>query len=373
MSMPLSSVNRVLFFFVLLTVLLYFGRPILVPFSFAILFSMLMTPLCKYLDRRGWSRVFSSLLCVFIVLVIFLGMIFIMVAQVSSFAGELNQVEKGTNELILHIKHFVQKRFDIPVEEQTAFLQKQAQELGQNLRGYITGVLRSSVQLAAGLIITLVFTFLLLFHREKYFRFFLHFAGGGSEAEKKKMLYSIGSVAQQYLVGRAISILILFVLYAVALVVIGIKSALLLAAVAALFNIIPYLGPILAALFPFLVALVTEESYQPAIWVLVTFCLFQAFDNYWVTPYFLGGEVSLTALATIVSMICGGFLWGVAGMILFIPMFSIMKIIFDHVPGLRHYGELIGDSGGRPSEKARQWLRKVFGKKNNLTKTNPPA
>lgn len=360
MKLPLIVINRVLFFFVLLTVALYFGRPLLVPFSFAVLFSMLMTRFCKWLDAKKWPRALSCLAAVGIILVIFLGMLLIMIAQVSSFARNLSQLEQGANELILYVKQYIERQFDVPVAEQTAFLQKQAQELSKFLRVYLTGLVRSSAQLLAGLIITLIFTFLLLFHREKYFGFLLHFAGGNTEAEKKKMLYDIGNVAQHYLVGRAISILVLFVLYAISLLIIGIKNALLLAAVAALFNVIPYLGPILAAVFPFLVALVTEPTYQPAIWVLVCFCAFQALDNYWVTPYILGGEVSLTALATIASMICGGFLWGVAGMILFIPMLSIAKIIFDHVPGLKHYGQLIGDNDERPSQKMRKWMKNIW-------------
>jgi predicted PurR-regulated permease PerM len=132
---------------------------------------------------------------------------------------------------------------------------------------------------------------------------------------------------------------------------------------AALVNIIPYLGPILAAVFPFLVALVTKQSMQPALWVLISFMLFQALDNYFVTPYFLGGEVSLSALATIISMICGGFLWGVAGMIFFIPVFSIVKIIFDQIPSLAHFGYLIGDQGSKPSKHFSAWFRKLFSRR----------
>ena len=170
-------------------------------------------------------------------------------------------------------------------------------------------------------------------------------------------------VAQHYLVGRAISIITLFVLYAIALLIIGIENALLLAALAALFNIIPYLGPILAAVFPVMVALVTEDSNQPALWVFISVCVFQAIDNYFVTPYFLGGEVSLSALSTIIAMIVGGFVWGIPGMILFIPLLSIVKIIWDRIPGLEHYGQVIGDEGERPSKNIGAWFKKVFGKR----------
>lgn len=138
----------------------------------------------------------------------------------------------------------------------------------------------------------------------------------------------------------------------------------MLAAIAAIVNIIPYVGPLMAGVFPILVALVTKDTLQPAIWVAITFIIIQAIDNYFVTPFVMGGEVSLSALSTIIIIICGGFLWGIAGMILFIPMLSVAKIIFDHVEGLKPYGYLVGDPAGeRPTIKFKRWFSNIWGKK----------
>jgi predicted PurR-regulated permease PerM len=364
MNFRIFKVNQVLLFLVLLTVILYYGKQPLILLFFAALLAMLMAPLCRRLDNKGLRRAVSCLVCVAILLVIFLGMLAILVGQISGFVKDVSLLEQNANALLVSVQDFIEQKFDIPAAEQMEFIQNETKNIGRFLRNYLTGVLRSSVQLLAGLIITLVLTFLFLFHKEKYYSFFLKYTPGDTRQQKKDLLTSIGQVSQRYLVGRAISILSLTILYAVALLIIGIKNALLLAAVAGLFNIIPFLGPILAAIFPFLVALVTEDSYQPSIWVLVSFCLFQALDNYYITPYFLGGEVSLSALSTIVIIICGGFVWGIAGMILFIPMLSIAKIIFDAIPGLQPYGELIGDpSGTRPSASFRKWISRLFSRK----------
>ncbi|HYH14913.1 MAG TPA: AI-2E family transporter [Flavisolibacter sp.] len=363
MKERLAKVNHVLFFLVLLTVVLYYGKPLLIPLFFAIMMAMLMAPVCRWLDGKGIHRILSALICVLILLVIFLSMLGIMVGQISSFVGDLSEVEQQSNQLLVSIHQYIEKRFKIPTDQQIAFLQRETSNIGAFLRTYLTNMLASSVQLVIGLVFTLVFTYLFLFHKEKYYAFFLKFTKGDTPQQKEELLDRIGLVSQHYLFGRAISIIVLFILYALALVIIGIKNALLLAAMAALVNIIPYLGPIIAAVFPFAVALVTEESAQPAIWVLISFMLFQAIDNYFVTPYFLGGEVSLSALATIISMIIGGFLWGVSGMILFIPIFSIVKIIFDQIPGLEHFGYLIGDQGSKPSKHLGAWFRKLFSKR----------
>jgi predicted PurR-regulated permease PerM len=360
---PLLKINQNLLFLVLVTVVLYYGRPILIPTVFAIMLAMLMAPLCRRLDNKGLPRAVSCIICVLILLLVFLGMIAILMAQLSGFIQDLSLFEQKTNELLLSVQQGIERQFDIPVEQQSEMIQRETKNMSTSLGQYFSNVLRSSVQLIVNLVITLVFTFLMLFHKERYFRFFLRFSAGETIRQKESVLNDISLVAQQYLKGRAISILILFVLYVLSLWIIGIKGALLLAAVAALVNILPYIGPVLAAVIPFCVALVTEEHWEPAVWLLFSFFAIQAIDNYFVTPYFLGGEVSLSALSTIVAIICGGFLWGMAGIILFIPMLSIARIIFDHVPQWKPFGYLIGDDSGSPSGKFITWVRSLFGKK----------
>lgn len=357
---PLMKINQNLLFLVLLTVVLYYGRPILIPLVFAIMLAMLMAPLCRWLDGKGLPRGVSSLICILILLLIFLGMIAILMAQLSGFIQDLPLFEQKTNEMLVSIQLFIEKQFDIPAHRQAEMVTKETKHISQSLGSYFSSVLRSSIQIVLNLVITLVFTFLMLFHKERYYSFFLQFSYGETEEQKHGVLNSISLVAQQYLKGRAISIVVMFILYLVSLWTIGIKGALLLAAVAALVNILPYIGPVLAAVIPFFIALVTEESWQPAIWLLLSFFLIQAIDNYFLTPYFLGGEVSLSALSTFIAIICGGFIWGVAGMILFIPMLSIAKIIFDYVPRWQLYGFLIGDDSGSPSGRFFKWVRGLW-------------
>jgi predicted PurR-regulated permease PerM len=359
MNDQLLRVNRGLLFFVLLTIVLYYGKPLLIPFTLAILLAMLMAPLCRWLDNKGWNRALSSGFCVFIILIVFVLSITVLAAQFASFIKDLELIEQRTTELLATIQQFVENRFGISVEEQSQFIKSNKTE-GNLVQPYLKKLFTGTLQTFATLVFTIILMFLFLYHKERYHTFFLKFAPGATPADKDQVLQSIKLVSQHYLVGRAFSIVGLFILYAIALLIIGINNALLLAGVAALFNIVPVIGPVFAALLPFVVALVTESSLQPAIWVLITFCLFQLLDNYYLTPHFLGGEVNLSAVATIIIMVCGGFIWGIAGMILFIPMFSIAKIIFDRIPGLQHYGYLIGNSGTRPSKKVNEWFRKLI-------------
>ncbi|HEX6891140.1 MAG TPA: AI-2E family transporter, partial [Chryseolinea sp.] len=156
------------------------------------------------------------------------------------------------------------------------------------------------------------------------------------------------------------SIVILFICYTIGLLIIGIKNALLLAAVASLLTIIPYAGTIVGSMFPVLMAIVTEDSYQPVIWTAILVIVIQAVDNYFIEPYVVGGEVNLSAMATIVIIVCGGLIWGIAGTILFIPLLGIIKIVCDHVEPLKPYGFLVGDPSGNKPSKIGSWISDLF-------------
>lgn len=361
MKFQLLKINQFLLFWVLLTIVLYYGKVILIPITFAIMLAMLMAPVCRWLDNKGFLRVWSTISCLLILLIIFSLVIWIVAAQVMSFAQQIPLIENKIETFLHSVNIYINENLDIPSSSQNDYLAEKTENLGNYVLTYARNFLGSITSLLAGMAITLAVTFLLLYHKERYERFFLMLGNRENNEERKMMLNDITKVSQQYLTGRAISMFVLFILYAISLFIIGLENALLLSAIAALINIIPYLGPLLAGVFPVLVALVSFDSFNPTIWVIISFSIIQGIDNYFVTPSVLGGEVSLSALSTILIIICGGFVWGIAGMILFIPLLSIVKIIFDHVPSLMPYGYLIGDPDNiRPSSAFKEWiLRKL--------------
>ncbi len=360
---PIAKATQFLFFWIALVVVLYYGRVVLIPLIFAAILSMLMTPVCRKLDNLGFHRVLSSLTCILILLAVFACTLLIMFAQVNSFRQDIPMIEHKINTMIASLHTWLEQRFNIPVEHQKQMVQNQIRNFTESSSSYIGSVVTSAAGIIINAIFIFVISFLLLYGKEKYYNFFLQLMHGTHDDVKESLLNRITLVAQKYLVGRALSMLVLFILYFIALLIIGVNNALLLSLVAALVNLIPYVGPILAGVFPFLAALVTQDTLEPAIWVVISFSVIQGIDNYFVTPYVMGGEVSLSAMATIFSIICGGIVWGIAGMILFIPLLSIAKIIFDHIEVLKPYGYLIGDDRDEaPSLKIINWFKKWFRK-----------
>lgn len=356
-----SAVNQRLLFWVLLVVILHYGRTFLVPLVFAALLAMLMAPLCRRLDRK-MSRAFSTLICVFIVFVSLLIMMGVLAGQIAAFTDDLPQLKDKLEKFVYQGQSFIEDRFNISEQRQKGIIKDQLESAGKTTGKFLGGLLGGFAAIATSTALTLVYTFLLLYHKEKYSNFFLKIFSKEGNSEVKEVIEQISDVSQKYLFGRVITILILIILYSIGLLIVGVDYAILVAAVAGLLAFIPYVGTIAGGFFPILMALVTGDV-QTALWAGAVIAGIQAVDNYFIEPYLVGGEVNLSALTTILAIISGGLIWGAAGMILFIPLLGITKIIFDHIDQLKPYGYLIGDPGGRASTKVKDWFKKTFGGK----------
>jgi predicted PurR-regulated permease PerM len=274
--------------------------------------------------------------------------------QVISFSEDFPDIKEKFNHFIDQAQSYTQQHFNISGEHQNAFVKKQLGNASKLFGNIISGFFSSIASLLTGIVLILVYTFLLLYNKERYEDFFLKIYSKENDNYIKNLLKKIGHVSQHYLKGRVITILILAVLYSVGLLLVGIKHAILFGCIAALLTIIPYAGTLFGGIFPFVMALITEPSLTAAVWVAVIMVVIQAIDNYFIEPNVIGGEVNLSALSTILSLIAGGLIWGIPGMILFIPLLGIAKIIFDNVEKLKPLGFLIGDPDHKSKAKKKR-------------------
>jgi predicted PurR-regulated permease PerM len=207
-----------------------------------------------------------------------------------------------------------------------------------------------------GLVIVLVlipvYIFMILFYQ----RFLLEFLHKVFKTEQhihlNEVLNATKRIIQSYLTGLLLEVLIIATLNSVCLLMLGIDYAILLGVVGALVNIIPYIGGIIAAALPMVMALATSSPMN-AMLVLIVYILIQFIDNHFIIPRVVASKVQLNALVSIVAVLAGGALWGISGMFLSIPLTAIIKVIFDHVEGLKPWGYLLGNIVPAPLKNVR--------------------
>ena len=143
---------------------------------------------------------------------------------------------------------------------------------------------------------------------------------------------------------------------------IGVEFYILFAVFIALMNLIPFVGVFLSSVFAILYVFLTTDSL---IYPMLTFvCLWgiQLLENNLITPMVVGSKVKVNALAVIISILIGGWLWGISGMILFIPLVGILKITLEKSASLQAFGFLLSDDVQVNEDSENFWkvLRKKF-------------
>jgi predicted PurR-regulated permease PerM len=125
--------------------------------------------------------------------------------------------------------------------------------------------------------------------------------------------------------------------------ILGIDYAVLLGILAAILNMIPYIGMLIAGILCMLITLSTSQDMSDVIWVAVILTVVQFIDNNLIMPKVVSSKVKINALITILGVLVGGALGGISGMFLSIPAIAILKVIFDRIDELKPWGMLLGD------------------------------
>jgi predicted PurR-regulated permease PerM len=188
-----------------------------------------------------------------------------------------------------------------------------------------------------------LYAFLMLMYKDLIIEFFLRLFAGKNMSTIQDVLQEARVVVKGYVVGLMIETAIIAVLNSIALLLLGIDYAILFGILAALLNLIPYVGILIGGLLPFLMALITKDSAWYSLGVVASFSVIQFIDNNFIVPYVVASRVSINALISIVAVIIGGMLWGISGMFLSLPAVAILKIIFDRVETLKPWGLILGD------------------------------
>ena len=230
-------------------------------------------------------------------------------------------------------------------------------EQNARLLNYAGGMLGGAASSITGIFIFIgllpIYIFLLLFYKNLLIRFVFIWFPQQSQPKVEDVIRETEVIIKSYLIGLMIQVTYVTILLGGILLVIGIKHAILIGAIFAILNLIPYVGALVGNIIGVLLTLSSSQELWPIFAVLGTIALVQFLDNNILMPRIVGSKVKINALATIVGVIVAGALAGVAGMFLSLPVIAVLKIIFDRTDSLKQWGVLLGDE--RPTRSPMQF------------------
>ena len=154
---------------------------------------------------------------------------------------------------------------------------------------------------------------------------------------------TIQSILRKYVVGLFLEMSTVAVVCCTVFLLLGIKYAILLGLITAIFNIVPYIGIFSALVLNVVITFATTAMAGKVLLVVITVVTMHLIDSNVLLPMIVGSKVRINAFITLLGVVIGEMIWGISGMFLSIPVIAMMKIIFDHVESLKPWGVLLGD------------------------------
>ena len=336
--------DSVLISLCLILLLMYVGQGILIPVALALMFAILLRPLVAFVEiKLRFPHIIAVSMSVIFAILVVAGIIYFISFQVADIASEWEKIQSNLMLHFNHLQQWVKDSFDISFRDQEKYLKQAGKDSVETGKSMISNTLNTFAGTLLNMILVTFYTFLILLNRNLFIVFVLKFFRDEPENRIFQILVKIKTSVQSFLVGTMIEMLIVSGLTTIGLMIIGMKYAILLGVITGVLNLIPYIGILVAALLTIVATLTSSADLTTIAGVIVVNIIVQFLDNNILVPMVVSSKVKINAFMSIIVILIGGALWGIAGMFLAIPAAAILKIIFDQVEYLEPWGFVIGD------------------------------
>lgn len=317
---------------VTLTVLVFLLRPLLIPLLIAFSLYALCEPVHAWLMRNGVDERASAMIIVVSTGIAVIVLMNVLATPVSTQFQHLLERLPAISDAVSETVSVFLARFDLPTAQSSLFVfsEKLQQQLGEF-------ALAQGSDFVLGLFSILIFVPLITFFLLKDFKKFRSWSLSrlsNASFELGWIIYSrVVDRLQHYIRGILLQSLVVALICSTGFYAVGFESYILLGVLAGIFNIIPYVGPLLAMILPSLIILSEVPFDAAALFMTVGVVLFaQLIDNVFIIPLIIANSVDLHPLVVILGLIIFGSAFGLLGMVLAVPVMVTVNLIYS---GLR--------------------------------------
>jgi predicted PurR-regulated permease PerM len=339
----------------LITLGIYLGQDIIVPLAMAVLLAVLLRPIENWLLRLGIPKVLAISIAVTLAVLVLAGITILISMQISDFSDEWPKLKRNINDAYRDIRRWIRREYSVSYRQQDQYLKKAQTQTLENFQsaetlGIVTGPLGS-------LILIPIYVFLFLYYRAMLLHFLVVLFADKYKEQVMEIVGEIKSIIQSYMVGLMLETGAVAVMNCIGLLLLNVQYAILLGVMAAILNLVPYIGGLVATVLAVMITFINHPDGYTLAGVVGVFLAVQFIDNNVLVPLVVGSKVRINALVSIVGVLIGGALAGISGMFLSIPAIAILKVVFDKIEGLKPWGILLGDQ--TPEQAKRDLVKTV--------------
>jgi len=339
--------------------MLYVAQHIVVPLIYATIIAVLLSPLADLFMKMRLGRILSITLTLLLAISFTFFIIAFLCAQAVRFSESLPTVIEKLHLLANQTIAWISETFHISTDKINTWLTDARAEMLDTGKAAIGQTLIYTGNALVILVLIPVYIFMILYYRPLLLEFIRRLFKTYRQEDVTDIMLSTKKIVRSYLIGILLEAFIIASLHTTSLLILGIDYALLLGVIGAILNIIPYVGGIMGATLPIILALTTKPSFSYAFMVLAAYMFIQFVDNHYIVPKVVASKVKVNALVSVIVVLAGSALWGIPGMLISIPLTAIFKVLCDHIEALKPWGFLIGDTVPASAQARFSFRRKI--------------
>ena len=350
----------------------YFARPVVITFFASLLFAFLLEPPVSWLMRLRLPRALAALIVCLLALAVLGVALTLFYSRASAFVEELPRYESAIKGVVEGVSERMEKfestvlRFmpqprqqttvTVPPPEprrsRTKAVPPPPQPVVQEVRvsedsSLITKYVVPHLGTVTEVILFASFVPFLVYFMLSWKDHMRHGFVNLFDLENRQVVHNtlngIGKMVRAFLVGNFLLAVLLAAASVLVFSYLGIPFYVVMGTLSGVLSVIPYVGLPLAMIPPVFSALGVFHSISSYLVIMLVVGMLHLFALNVLYPKLVGARVHLNPLAVTVSILMWTWMWGAVGLILAIPITASLKAVFDNVPGLRRYGELLGD------------------------------
>lgn len=324
------------------SLILYFGRDVFIPLGYAVLISFVLYPSCAWMERKGLGRMTAILINLALLTVVLFGLAALLIQQFTLFLKEWPALQDKLWVALTDMSRAVTGLFGVSEANQEKLMTRLADEMAGGTFSFLRVAINFSVGTAVALILIPVYTILILFFRHHWVKvLYWVFPAERNENTKQILVLTIQAYFN-FIKGMGIVYLVVGILNSAGLLLLGVPHPVLFGFIASVLTFVPFVGIIIGSLLPIAMAWTTYDSVWYPLGVVGIFMFVQYLEANVIFPVAVSNRLKVNTLVVLVAIFTGGILWGVSGMILFVPFVGIAKLIADHNHRLKTLSMFLG-------------------------------
>lgn len=327
---------------------LYFGRDVFIPLGLALVFTALLRPVVRWLERAKIPTWLAATLVVLVAIAALAGAGMALAAPVQSWArqapDEMQKAQQRLRKLVHVLDPVTEAVSGVTGDGGGSQRARSSGQGGSGPSGVAGKVFGLTTSLLTGLLEVLLLVWFLLASGDLFVRKLVHVLPLVSEKKRAvDVVHETEGVVSHYMLVSLIMYLIQGTIVGLVAWAVGLPTPALWGMMTVLLEFIPYLGAAFMMILITLVGLATFDSVGLALVTPGAYLTVSTIQNNLISPFAYGRRLRLNPVAVLLSVMVWYAMWGIAGAFLAVPIVATAKVMADRIPGLTALGEFLGE------------------------------